>query len=376
MKIFVTGGAGFIGSHLVDRLIDTGHQVRIFDNLEPQVHGSILPAYINPKAEFVRGDVRNKDQLRDALTGMDCIYHLAAATGVGQSMYQIEKYFGVNVQGTANLLDILANEKHGVKKIILSSSRAVYGEGEYRCDQCGIVFPKLRLPEQLRMGQWEVRCPNCNGCLEANLTPESKPANPGSIYGVTKLTQEMMVSTFSQAYGIQATILRFFNVYGPRQSQHNPYTGIFSAFYNCLSAGKAPEVYEDGKMTRDFVEVSDVVTACVLALKTEERGQTTYNIGTGNAISILEAANIFCDLIEPRIRPQIVGKARLGDIAACTADISAARTRLGYFPSISLNYGLPRLIEYMKENWSPPDTLAAQAESELREAGLLLSGND
>jgi dTDP-L-rhamnose 4-epimerase len=373
MKILVTGGAGFIGSHLADRLIQCGYEVRIMDNLEPQVHRLNIPTYLNPKAEFLLGDICNKDQLRQALNEVDFVFHLAAATGVGQSMYQISKYFEVNVQGTANLLDILANNPHKVKKIVLSSSRAIYGEGAYLCNHCGIVFPETRSIDQLKKKAWEVLCPQCSRIVHPIPTFEKKVASPGSFYGVTKLTQEMMISGFGRAYGIPTVIMRLFNVYGPRQSINNPYTGIITTFLNCLFNGNPPQIYEDGKMTRDFIQVNDVVNACIMALENERANQKTFNIGTSKPISIYELGNLICDHLAPKIRPQIVEKARVGDIAHCTADISLAHELLGFEPSTSLSDGLGELINYELANQRAHGTLTSQAEEELRAAGLLIS---
>ncbi|MBN2145998.1 MAG: NAD-dependent epimerase/dehydratase family protein [Anaerolineales bacterium] len=367
--VLITGGAGFIGSHLADALLGLGCRVRIFDNLEPQVHGPSgeWPTYLAAGVECLRGDVRDRAALASALHGVDVVYHLAAATGVGQSMYQVGKYFEVNVQGTANLLDILANEKHTVKRLVLSSSRAVYGEGAYICLGCGIVHPPVRAPAQLDAHQWEVTCPQCQGLVQPAPTPESLPPDPGSMYAVTKHAQEQMVACFSQAYGLPAVLLRFFNVYGPRQSLSNPYTGILTTFLQHLRNGHAPEIYEDGGMTRDFVNVADVVRACMLAGE-EACPAGVYNIGSGQAVTILQLAQNLAQAEGSPLQPQVVGLARVGDIRHCTADLEKAQRLLGYYPQVSLAQGLARLVQ-QAQGLGRDQSLAAR--SELERAGLL-----
>lgn len=384
--VLVTGGAGFIGSHLVDALVARGHAVRVFDNLEPQVHGPLAeqgrwPAYANPGAEYILGDVRDRDALGRALAGVEAVCHLAAGTGVGQSMYQISKYVEVNVQGTANLLDALANgaggpRPHSVRTLILASSRAVYGEGAYRCAACGLVHPPVRNPAQLdrahfdaahsNAAQWEPPCPHCGGPLAPALTPESLPPDPGSIYGVTKLAQEQLCLTAGRAYGLGVTSLRFFNVYGPRQSRSNPYTGIFTAFLGRLAAGAAPEVYEDGLMTRDFVHVSDVVQALLLALAAPGAAGRPYNVGSGRAAAILDVARLLCD--DTGLAPRISGAARVGDIRHCTADNAAAAAAFGYAPQMDLAAGLAALAA---DRHAHPAADLTTAARELAQAGLL-----
>lgn len=374
MRILITGGAGFIGSHLVDALVDRGYGVRVLDNLEPQVHGPLReqgrwPAYANAGAEYVLGDVRDRDTLVRALEGVDVVYHLAAATGVGQSMYQIAGYVEVNVQGTANLLDALANGGRGrcpVRKLVLASSRAIYGEGAYRCAACGMVHPPVRTPAQLDADQWEPPCPHCGRPVSPIPTPESLPPDPGSVYGITKLAQEHLCLCAGVAYGIKVTALRFFNVYGPRQSLSNPYTGIFTAFFGRLAAGEAPEVYEDGLMTRDFVHVSDVVRALLLALGACDAGGRVYNVGSGQATAILEVARFICNAGSV---PLVTGAARVGDIRHCTADNGAAAADLGYRPVVDLAAGLKTLCADGAGNGG--HDVASVARRELAQAGLL-----
>lgn len=376
-SVLVTGGAGFIGSHLVDALLGQGYHVRVFDALEPQVHGPLAeqarwPTYCAPEAEYILGDVRDRSALARAVEGIDLVFHFAAATGVGQSMYQIAKYFEVNVQGTANLLDILANDPNRVCKLILSSSRAVYGEGAYQCETCGLVHPPVRSPAQLDAKQWDVVCPTCAGPITPIPTPETLAPHPGSMYAITKLTQEQMCLTFGQAYRLPVTALRFFNVYGPRQSLSNPYTGIITVFLSRLRAGEAPEVYEDGRMTRDFVYVGDVVQACLLALANDVAVGTAFNVGSGQATSIFDLATMLSDKIAPGISPTIVGVARVGDIGNCSADLTAIRKTLGYASRTPLDNGLDAVISDGSESHTYLSGISS-AKQELQRFGLLSS---
>jgi dTDP-L-rhamnose 4-epimerase len=254
-RMLVTGGAGFIGSHLVDALVKSGKQVRILDSLEPQVHGPSrqAPPYLNPAAELVVGDVRDRGQLQAALEGVQVVFHLAAAVGVGQSMYEIERYVSANTLGTSVLLDILANRNPGVRKLVVASSMSLYGEGSYRCPHCGPMEPAQRTEEQMSRSQWEPHCPSCGTSLEAVPTPEGKPLQPTSIYAISKKDQEEMSLCVGRAYGIPVVALRFFNVYGPRQALSNPYTGAAAIFSSRAMNGNPPLVYEDGLQSRDFV---------------------------------------------------------------------------------------------------------------------------
>jgi dTDP-L-rhamnose 4-epimerase len=254
MKLLITGGAGFIGSHLVDALIDRGHEVAIYDNFEPQVHKT-EPEYLNKNAELIRADVRDKETLKNAIMDTEIIFYQAAMVGVGQSMYQVEKYVDVNTFATAKLLDILANEEHSVKKLIVASSMSIYGEGAYQCGDCGIVYPALRSEER----RWEMTCPNCGKEVVPMPTGESKPLQPTSIYAVTKKDQEEMCLAIGRSYGIPTVALRYFNVYGPRQSLNNPYTGVCAIFSSRIKNKNPPLIFEEGLQSRDFISVHDIV---------------------------------------------------------------------------------------------------------------------
>ena len=369
--ILITGGAGFIGSHLADALIEKGHHVRIFDNLLPIVHGEGCerPVYLNPLAEFVRGDIRDFAQIENALEGIDAIYHLAALTGVGQSMYEIKDYVDVNISGTANLLQAVLKDRHRIKKIILSSSRAVYGEGSYRCDHCGVLFPQARTFEQLNSGEWDFRCTRCHSILNPIPTGEEKPLDPISIYGITKKVQEELFRCAGGAYRIPFVILRYFNVYGERQSLSNPYTGIIPLFITAVVNGLPPPVYEDGQESRDFVHVNDVVEANLLALNDEKLNGTVLNVGTQQSFTIFDIAQIIIDKLRSPLRPEIVGKARVGDIRHCIADMSRIHSLSGYRPAVSFDKGISELLQWILKQ--KPDMKYKDPSVELGQKGLM-----
>lgn len=368
-KILVTGGAGFIGSHLVDKLISSGYKVRILDNLTPQVHQGKTPQYLNKKAEFIKGDVTNIHDIKKAVEGMDAIFHEAAVVGVGQSMYEIENYTYNNTTGTARILDYLVNNKHKVKRILVASSMSAYGEGLYKCTTCGLIRPPLRSDKQMSKKNWEFICQNCNSLLKPIGIPESEPFHCNSIYAVTKQSQEDMVMIFGKAYGIPATALRYFNVYGPRQSLSNPYTGVAAIFLSRLKNNNSPVVYEDGLQTRDFISVYDIVDANWFCLENEKSFGKIFNLGTGNPISIKQIAEILAKLIDKNIKPEITGKFRSGDVRHCTADISLIKKTLGWEPSWDFEKGMQDLIEWGEKEKAKD--LFDQASKELKSKGLL-----
>ncbi|HLZ00263.1 MAG TPA: NAD-dependent epimerase/dehydratase family protein [Candidatus Angelobacter sp.] len=367
-NILVTGGAGFVGSHLVDALIAAGHSVRIFDNLTPQVHGGVLPNYLSPEAEFVRGDIRDHEAVARALSGVDAVFHLAAAVGVGQSMYEIAHYVGTNTQGTAVLLQELLACRHRVEKLIVASSMSVYGEGRYLCEQCGGSDPLPRSVEQLRARQWEALCSVCGEALTPLSTAEVKQLHCSSIYALSKKDQEEMCLLFGRAYGVPVVALRYFNVYGPRQALSNPYTGVAANFASRLLNGNPPLIFEDGRQMRDFVHVRDVVQATLLAMEKTEVNGCAINVGSGKAISIREVADILGNSLGPGIQPNITGKYRTGDVRHCFADISAAKTLLGYVPRIRFSDGVNDLLEWL--HCQRAQDRAAEAASLLNSFGL------
>ena len=297
MRILVTGGAGFIGSHLVDALVEQGHDVVIYDNLEPQVHQrEQIPDYLNTRAEFVKSEIRDKNELKEVVMDVDIVFHQAAVVGIGQSMYQIEKYMDVNTFGTAKLLDILVNKEHSVKKLVVASSMSIYGEGKYVCEGCGVVYPKLRPNEQLKAEEWEMKCPNCGKEVKAVPTDEDKPLHPTSIYAISKRDQEEMSLVAGRAYGIPTVALRYFNVYGPRQSLSNPYTGVCAIFSSRIKNNSSPVIFEDGWQSRDFISVYDIVQANILVMNKNSADYEVFNVGTGKPTSISEVAKVLIGL--------------------------------------------------------------------------------
>lgn len=359
ITVLITGGAGFIGSHLVDALLERGHRVRVYDNLEPDVHGGRRergewPAYLDPEAERVLGDVRDRAALQRALDGVEAVVHLAALVGVGQSMTEVERYVDVNVRGTAVLLDILANEPHRVGKVVVASSTALYGEGAYHCAACGPVYPPPRSAAQLRAQEWERRCPHCGAPAAPRPTGEEAPIRPASVYALTKYDQAQLCLTVARAAGISTIALRYFNVYGPRQSPHNPYTGVVTLFAQRLRRGEAPAIYEDGAQTRDFVHVADVVQANVLALEGAANGSTALNVGSGAPVTVRQLAGLVGRALGQEIAPQFPGTYRPGDVRHSWADITQAQQVLGYSPRVGLAEGLAGTMEWLQGQEAEP----------------------
>src|SRR5215471_16575614 len=284
LNILVTGGAGFIGSHLVDALVERGHRVRVLDALVSQVHSNGAPQYLNPAAEFIHGDVCDPQAVSAAVQGIDVVFHKAAEVGVGQSMYEIVRYVRANDLGTAVLLEELMRNRKSIRKLIVASSMSIYGEGSYECAQCGVINPKLRSNEQLLARQWELICPTCGGTLTARPTREDKPLFPTSVYAISKQDQEQYCLNVGRAYDIPTVALRYFNVYGTRQALSNPYTGVCAVFSGRLLSNQRPMIFEDGGQTRDFVHINDIVQANMLALEKDDANYNVFNVGTGRAI--------------------------------------------------------------------------------------------
>lgn len=369
-KILITGGAGFIGSHLADALLAEGYGVRALDNLSEQVHGpeQNRPPYLNPAVELVRGDVRNPAEVREALDGIDAVFHFAAAVGVGQSMYQVQRYTEVNNIGTAVLLQQLIEKP--VAKLVVASSMSVYGEGLYlNAENTPCIMPD-RPVEQLREGIWEMLGAD-DEILEPVPTPEIKPAAPASVYALSKYDQEKLCLTVGGAYDIPAVALRFFNAYGTRQALSNPYTGVLAIFASRYLNGHAPQIFEDGEQRRDFVHVADVARACVQALEQDEADGRTFNVGSGESHTVLEIAERLGHLLGcEHIAPEITGKYRVGDIRHCFADIAEAEEALGYRPQVRLNDGLAELVDWLRGQRAA-DRFEAASE-ELARRGLRL----
>ena len=351
-RVLVTGGAGFVGSHTVDALLRQGHEVRIFDNLDEQVHGGGVPAYLAREAELVRGDVRDLEALRKAVDGVDVVYHFAAVVGVGQSMYEIARYTAVNCQGTANLLQALLERRGTLQKLIVASSMSIYGEGQYRCSAPGCsaqgeLAPQPRESAQLKARQWQLGCPQCGLPLEAVPTAERKALQCNSIYAIGKRSQEEMCLLFGRTYDVPVVALRYFNIYGTRQALSNPYTGVAAIFASRLLQQRAPLVFEDGGQMRDFVSVHDVVQANLLAMERSEGDGLALNIASGEPITILRIAEILASTLGVRIPAVITGNYRAGDIRHCFADISLARQRLGYRPRHRPVSAMGEMVEWL-----------------------------
>ena len=373
-RILVTGGAGFIGSHTVDLLIENGYQAIILDNLEPQVHGKqkTKPDYINNNATFIQHDIQDRNFLTKIISEVDAIIHLAALVGVGQSMYQIERYINANTEATAILLDILAKKEHNIKKLIVASSMSIYGEGKYHCEKCQTeAYPDLRTEEQLRKRQWNQTCPNCKSILEPLPTDENKPLKPTSIYAQSKRHQEEMCLLTGKTYSIPTIALRYFNVYGSRQSLSNPYTGACAIFTSRILNNNPPYIFEDGNQTRDFIHVKDIAQANLNALEQNNANYKAINIATGKPITIKKLAETLTKLYnKPNLKLYISNQYRKGDIRHCYADTTKAQKLLNFKPAVSLQEGLTELAEWAKtHDWGATD-LFEKALKELKEKQL------
>ena len=367
LNILVTGGAGFIGSHLTDALVERGHRVRVLDLLVPQVHGSEVPQYLNPAAEFIHADVCDPEAVQSALKGIDVVFHEAAEVGVGQSMYEIQRYVRANDLGTAVLLENLITHRDHIRKLIVASSMSIYGEGAYQCSKCREVYPQLRPAAQLLERRWEMECPKCGEQVAPAGTREDKPLFPTSVYAVTKQDQEQFCLVTGRAYGIPSVALRYFNVYGPRQALSNPYTGVCAIFSARLLNDQRPLIFEDGEQTRDFVHVSDIVQANLRALETDRGDYQAINIGTGVATSVRRVSQLLAQGLGKDLEPEIVGKYREGDIRHCVADISRARDLLGYEPRVTLDQGIPELLKWVSKQEADDQVSKATTELESRQ---------
>ena len=367
MRILVTGGGGFIGSHLVDALVREGHEVRVLDNFDPQVHQGRRPDYLNPNADYLEGDIRDAEVVHKALRGVEVVFHEAAAVGVGQSMYQIEKYVSANTLGAAVLLQAIVDSKLPLKRLLVASSMSIYGEGQYRCGRCGLVTPPLRPESQLAAHDWEMRCPSCQQTVQPVPTPETKPLIPTSVYAVTKRDHEELCLTVGRSYGIPTIALRYFNVYGPRQALSNPYTGVCAIFSARIKNRHRPMVFEDGGQTRDLVHVTDIVRANLLAMTHPGAVDTALNVGTGRATSIVDIARTLAGLYGESLEPEVTRKFRAGDIRHCYADVSRLLA-LGFAPSVRLEDGFRDLAAWGKA--AEAKDSVEQAARELEARGL------
>jgi dTDP-L-rhamnose 4-epimerase len=377
MNVLVTGGAGFIGTHLVRRLLREGCSVTILDNFSPQIHGDncALPSDVSGNVELQIGDVRGETAVARALKGQEIVVHLAAETGTGQSMYEVVRYEKVNIQGTAVLMHCLVNNKaSSVRKIVLASSRAVYGEGKYSCPVDGDVYPEARKVDDLVAGRFEPSCPVCGATCQVQLTAEDSPLQPSSFYGLTKQNQEQMIALFSKSLGFSWTGLRYQNVYGPGQSLQNPYTGILAIFSNQARAQLPINIFEDGLESRDFVYIDDVVEATWRAVAGTTMHAGALNVGSGARVTVSEVVREITDFFSSDSQVSISGMFRQGDIRHCIADLTKARRLIGFEPKWRFHDGIQQFLAWAASEASAPDRYESSIE-EMRERGLLHGGN-
>ncbi len=373
-NVLISGGAGFIGSSLALKLIDKQYNVTILDNLSEQIHGkeprkSPLYLSIKDKVKFIEGDVRDKEKWNEALKEQHIVVHFAAETGTGQSMYEISKYCDVNVNGTALLLDYLTNYEHNIEKVVVASSRAIYGEGKYLCPIDGDVYPSERDEQELKNGLFEPRCPICFGEIELRPTDEDSKIHPSSIYGITKQTQEEMVMVSCRSIGVPAVALRYQNVYGPGQSLSNPYTGILSIFSTLIKNNKEINIFEDGKESRDFVFIDDVVEATILAIEKKEAEYEVFNVGSGEQTSVEKVAHTLINAYASEIPIAISGNFRIGDIRHNVADLTKIRTKLGFNPKHTFEEGIQKFAKWVDGQYVGASRYESSLE-EMREKGL------
>ena len=370
MNILVTGGAGFVGSHLTDRLVTDGHTVRMYDNLEPQVHNGKIPDYLNRDAEFIQADICDEERLDKALDGIDVVFHKAAMVGVGQSMYQPLKYTRVNTLGGATLLDLIVNKhRDHVRKVIVAASMSEYGEGMYECSDHGPIKPELRTEEQLAKHSWELPCPLCGKALTPLPTPEDTPLACNSIYALNKRDHEDYFLNIGKTFGIPTVALRYFNIYGTRQSLSNPYTGVAAIFISRLKANRNPVIFEDGYQSRDFVSVHDIVEAN-LAVMSDGRGDyEIFNVGSGESITIKDLAELIISIYKSPANVEITNQYRKGDIRHCFGDLTKIAKQVGWTPRVDRAEGLRELIAW-SETAESKDTFDEAARI-LKQKGVI-----
>lgn len=372
--VLITGGAGFIGSRVARRLIGLGSVVRILDNFSPQVHATdVLPEDLADSVKLFRGDVRDADLLRGALDGVNVIVHLAAETGTGQSMYEIDRYFSVNVQATALMLDMLANgvASDSLESIVVASSRAVYGEGAYRCSMHGMIFPEQRTAERMADGKFEPQCPFCGADVQLVATPESAPFKPMSMYGLTKQVQEQAVLLYARTKGISGFGLRYQNVYGPGQSLKNPYTGILAVFSNLARQGQPIDIYEDGLESRDFVYIDDIVEATVRAINYKGKFVGALNVGSGVATTVTTVAERIKAFFNSTSAVTVSGSFRFGDIRHNIADVAELKRVLDFVPAVTFLTGLSAFLEWAAGESEQDKNAYLRSVNELASRGLM-----
>jgi dTDP-L-rhamnose 4-epimerase len=374
-NVLITGGSGFIGSNLSLKLISKGYHVTVLDNLSQQIHGndfhttSFLYLSIKDKVHFINGSVTSKDDWMVALKDQHVIVHFAAETGTGQSMYEIGQYVNVNIDGTAIMLDVLANCTHDVKRVIVASSRAIYGEGKYDCPSCGVVYPDARSDEDMKQNIFDCKCPHCRGNIKLLATSENSKIHPTSVYGITKQAQEQLVMTVCPTIGIHPVAFRYQNVYGPGQSLSNPYTGILSIFSTRIKNSNEINIFEDGRESRDFVYIDDVVDATILSIEKEEANGHVFNVGTGIATDVITVAKTLMEKYDIKVPLRISGNYRLGDIRHNFADISLAKQILGFKPKWDFNEGISEFVKWVNGQGIQEDKYELSIK-EMREKGL------
>ena len=374
-KVLITGGAGFIGSHIALKLIEKGYGVTVLDNLLEQIHGAdpdkTSPLYgsIKDKVRFIKADVCDKEALEEGLRDVDYVIHLAAETGTGQSMYEIKRYVDVNIGGTALLLDILTNTKNHVKRVVVAESRAIYGEGKYHCEKCGDVYPTERKDENMAKGDFECHCPKCGGKLTLVATTEDSAIHPSSVYGIGKQVQGQLVHLICKNIGIESVSFRYQNVYGPGQSLTNPYTGILSIFSTRIKNHKEINIFEDGKETRDFVYIDDVVDATIAGMEVPEANGYVFNVGTGVATDVLTVAQTLCKHYGIEVPLKVSGNYRLGDIRHNYADITLAKNVLNFQPKVTFDEGIKRFTDWVNRQELHTDNYEVSLE-EMKQKGL------
>ena len=374
-KVLITGGAGFIGSNLALKLKNKGYEVVVLDNLSKQIHGkepekSYTYSLIKDKVKFIKGNVKDRTAWDEALTDdIDLVIHLAAETGTGQSMYEIEKYVDTNIKGTSILLDKIVNEKLNVKKLIVASSRAIYGEGKFRCTEHGIVYPESRKDEDMKKGDFNVKCPICGKNVKMELTDEESKSHPTSVYGYTKKAQEELSILIGKSINLPVVAFRFQNVYGPGQSLKNPYTGILSIFSTQIKNGNDINIFEDGKETRDFVYIDDVTDAIILSIDNDNANYNVFNVGSNEKLDVLTIANTLKEKYNSNVNIKVSGNYRLGDIKDNQADLTKIHDLLGYVPKVNFKEGISNFVDWVENQEVEEDNYEKSIE-EMKKKGL------
>ena len=374
MKVLISGGAGFIGSNLALKLMDRGYEVVLLDNLSQQIHGenpeeSYTYNLVRDKCELIVGDVTKFEDWRRALKSVDIVVHLAAETGTGQSMYEINKYVDVNIGGTAKLMEVITNEINQVKKVVVAASRAVYGEGKFQCEEHGIVYPESREDQDMSRGDFEVKCPICNQNVEMLPTDEESKLHPTSVYGHTKQSQEELCMIVGKSINLPVVAFRFQNVYGPGQSLKNPYTGILSIFSTRIKNGNDLNIFEDGLETRDFVYIEDITDSIILGIENDNANFQSFNVGSGEKIDVLTVANTLKEKYGSNVNINVSGNYRLGDIRHNLGDLTKIRTLLGYEPKVKFTEGISNFVDWVEKQNVESDNYEASIE-EMKKKGL------